>query len=74
MNPPYAELTRLSKKYSRRSDEIEDLVQDLLLEAGEAAEFDTRVPHWIGNPAEAAPAEVIAIFGTQGERIHLHGA
>ncbi|MFD6099622.1 helix-turn-helix domain-containing protein [Nocardiopsis flavescens] len=47
--------------------------QDLLLGAGEAVEFDTRVPHWIGNPAENGPAEVIAIFGTQGERIHLHG-
>ncbi|WP_017543791.1 helix-turn-helix domain-containing protein [Nocardiopsis prasina] len=47
--------------------------QDVLLHAGEAAEFDTRTPHWIGNPAERAVAEVIAIFGTQGERIHLHG-
>ncbi|MBR8742108.1 helix-turn-helix domain-containing protein [Nocardiopsis sp. MG754419] len=46
--------------------------QDLVLNAGEAAEFDTRTPHWIGNPAERSPAEVIAIFGTQGERIHLH--
>lgn len=39
---------------------------------GEAAEFDTRTPHWIGNPADDRPAEVIAIFGTQGERVHLH--
>lgn len=42
------------------------------LRAGEAAEFDTRTPHWIGNPDDDRPAEVIAIFGTQGERIHLH--
>ncbi|MFF8762897.1 helix-turn-helix domain-containing protein [Nocardiopsis dassonvillei] len=47
--------------------------QDLLLGVGEAAEFDTRIPHWIGNPAEHEPAETIAIFGTQGERVHLHG-
>ncbi|SDU62490.1 Transcriptional regulator, contains XRE-family HTH domain [Jiangella alkaliphila] len=39
---------------------------------GEAAEFDTRTPHWIGNPADDRPAEVIAIFGSQGERVHLH--
>ncbi|SEE54436.1 helix-turn-helix domain-containing protein [Jiangella alba] len=44
-----------------------------LLRAGEAAEFDTRTPHWIGNPADDGPAEIIAIFGTQGERMHLHG-
>lgn len=48
--------------------------QDVQLHAGEAAEFDTRTPHWIGNPAERAVAEVIAIFGTQGERVHLHGS
>lgn len=42
------------------------------LRAGEAAEFDTRTPHWIGNPDDDRPAEVIAVFGTQGERVHLH--
>ena len=47
--------------------------QDLSLNTGEAAEFDTRVPHWIGNPAETAAAEVIAILGPQGERVHLRG-
>lgn len=46
--------------------------QDSLVEAGEAVEFDTRTPHWIGNPAERDPAEVLAVFGTQGERVHPH--
>lgn len=46
--------------------------EDFLLKAGEAIEFDTRTPHWIGNPAEREPAEVIAVFGTQGERVRLH--
>jgi transcriptional regulator with XRE-family HTH domain len=43
---------------------------DLLLRAGEAAEFDTRVPHWFGR-AGAAPVELLSLFGPQGERIHV---
>jgi transcriptional regulator with XRE-family HTH domain len=43
---------------------------DLVLSAGEAAEFDTRVPHWFGS-ADAAPVEVLSLFGPQGERLHL---
>ena len=42
--------------------------QDLLLEAGEAAEFDTQVPHWFGS-AGKDPAEVLSIFGRPGERM-----
>lgn len=42
---------------------------DLTLSAGEAAEFDTRVPHWFGN-AGREPAEILSLFGPQGERIH----
>ena len=42
----------------------------LVLEPGEVAEFDTRTPHWIGNPGPT-PAEVLAIFGPQGERMHV---
>ncbi len=45
--------------------------QDLLLGPGEAAEFDTRVPHWIANPDAEQPAELLMLFGTQGERAHL---
>ncbi|WP_190079296.1 helix-turn-helix domain-containing protein [Streptomyces longisporoflavus] len=44
--------------------------REFRLGAGEAAEFDTRVPHWIGS-ADSQPAELLALFGTQGERAHL---
>ncbi|GAA1459958.1 XRE family transcriptional regulator [Nocardiopsis exhalans] len=43
---------------------------DLVLEAGEAAEFDTRLPHWFGSTGEG-PVEVLSLFGRQGERIHV---
>ncbi|MEU1300403.1 helix-turn-helix domain-containing protein [Streptomyces shenzhenensis] len=44
--------------------------QEFRLGAGEAAEFDTRVPHWIGS-AGSRPAELLALFGPQGERVHM---
>ena len=44
--------------------------QDLVLTPGEAAEFDTHVPHWVGN-AGADPVELLILFGLQGERAHL---
>lgn len=44
--------------------------QDLRLGPGEAAEFDTRVPHWIGSAIEQ-PAELLTLIGVQGERAHL---
>lgn len=44
--------------------------QDLVLSAGEAAEFDTRVAHWFGS-ADDAGVEVLSLFGRQGERAHL---
>ena len=47
--------------------------QDLQLGAGEAAEFDTRVPHSIGS-AGSEPAELLTLFGAQGERAHLSGS
>lgn len=43
---------------------------DLVLAPGEAAEFDTRVPHWFGA-ADAEPVEFLSLFGKQGERAHL---
>jgi quercetin dioxygenase-like cupin family protein len=43
---------------------------DLLLTPGEAAEFDTRTPHWFGS-ANGEPAEFLSIFGSQGERMHV---
>jgi transcriptional regulator with XRE-family HTH domain len=42
--------------------------RDLTLGAGEAAEFDTRVPHWFGSTGDE-PAEVLSIFGRPGERM-----
>ncbi|MBF4162836.1 helix-turn-helix domain-containing protein [Nocardioides acrostichi] len=44
--------------------------RDLTLEPGEVVEFDTRTPHWVGNPGPH-PAEVLALFGPQGERFHV---
>ncbi|MFF8602352.1 helix-turn-helix domain-containing protein [Streptomyces sp. NPDC015232] len=43
---------------------------DVELGAGEAAEFDTRVPHWFG-PAGDRPVEFLSLFGPQGERMHV---
>jgi transcriptional regulator with XRE-family HTH domain len=44
--------------------------QDLVLTPGEAAEFDTRVPHWFGSAGGEA-VEFLSLFGRQGERAHL---
>jgi transcriptional regulator with XRE-family HTH domain len=44
--------------------------QDFTLTAGEAAEFDTRIPHAVTN-AGSRPAELLNIFGPQGERVHM---
>ncbi|BFU45226.1 helix-turn-helix domain-containing protein [Krasilnikovia sp. MM14-A1004] len=46
---------------------------DLVLEAGEAAEFDTRTPHWFGATS-AGPVEYLSLIGRQGERAHLRVA
>jgi transcriptional regulator with XRE-family HTH domain len=43
---------------------------DLVLGPGEAAEFDTRLPHWFSS-ADGRPVEVLSLFGRQGERIHV---
>jgi len=43
---------------------------DLVLPPGEAAEFDTRVPHWFGS-AEGKAVEFLSIFDSQGARIHV---
>jgi transcriptional regulator with XRE-family HTH domain len=43
---------------------------DVMLVAGEVAEFDTRTPHAVANPGPD-PAEVLALYGPQGERIHV---
>ncbi len=43
---------------------------DITLPPGEAAEFDTRTPHWFGN-AGVEPVEFLTLFGRQGERMHV---
>lgn len=44
---------------------------ELIVEPGEAVEFSTLSPHWFG--VVDGPVETIAIFGPQGERVHVHG-
>ena len=43
---------------------------DLILAPGEAAEFDTRVPHVYGS-AGPEPAEILSVFGRDGDRIRV---
>lgn len=47
--------------------------RDLVLGPGEAAEFDTRVPHWFGSTGDG-PAEVLSIFGRPGERMQVRAS
>ena len=42
----------------------------ILVEAGDAAEFSTMVPHSFG--ALDGPVEILTIFDRDGERAHLH--
>ncbi|MEV7787041.1 XRE family transcriptional regulator [Streptomyces sp. NPDC088106] len=44
--------------------------RDLTLPPGEAAEFDTSVPHWLGS-ADGGAVELLILFGLQGMRAHL---
>jgi transcriptional regulator with XRE-family HTH domain len=46
---------------------------DLILGPGEVAEFDTRMPHWFGS-AGGQPAEILSLFGPQGERVHARAS
>jgi transcriptional regulator with XRE-family HTH domain len=43
---------------------------DLVLDEGEAAEFDTLNPHWFGS-AGTGDVEILSMFGKQGQRMHL---
>ncbi len=43
---------------------------DVVLRAGEAAEFGTRLPHWFGR-VDARAVEWLSLFGPQGERMHV---
>ena len=44
----------------------------ILVEAGEAADFSTMIPHAFG--ARGGPAEILCILDHDGERTHLHPA
>ncbi len=54
----------------RASLELGDRV--LVVEAGEAAEFSTMVPHRIGAVPEAGELEILSIFNREGQRAHVH--
>ncbi|MEV6756522.1 XRE family transcriptional regulator [Streptomyces sp. NPDC051214] len=47
--------------------------RDFIVGAGEAAEFECRIPHWFGAAGRGS-VEVLSLFGKQGERIHFHTA
>lgn len=46
---------------------------DLVLPAGEAAEFSTQTPHWFGR-ADEGDVEFLSLFGRQGERMHVRAS
>ncbi|MFF0466959.1 helix-turn-helix domain-containing protein [Micromonospora zamorensis] len=46
---------------------------NLVLTPGEAAEFDTRTPHWFGATS-SGPVEFLSLIGKQGERAHVRAA
>lgn len=45
--------------------------RDLTLPPGEAAEFDTASPHWLGS-ADGGAVELLILFGVHGVRAHVH--
>ncbi|MFH8617280.1 helix-turn-helix domain-containing protein [Streptomyces sp. NPDC017979] len=44
--------------------------RDLTLPSGEAAEFDTSQPHWLGS-ADGGAVELLILFSQQGVRTHV---
>ncbi|MFH8517010.1 helix-turn-helix domain-containing protein [Streptomyces gelaticus] len=44
--------------------------RDLMLSPGEAAEFDTSLPHWLGS-ADGRAVELLILFGAQGLRAQV---
>lgn len=46
--------------------------RDLVLSPGEAAEFETSLPHWLGS-ADGGAVELLVLFGLQGVRTHVRG-
>jgi transcriptional regulator with XRE-family HTH domain len=46
---------------------------DIVMRAGEVAEFDTGLPHWFG-PLGDEPVEILSIHGSQGQRMQVRAA
>lgn len=46
---------------------------DITMRPGEAAEFDTQLPHWFG-PAGNEPVEILSVHGSHGQRMHVRAA
>jgi transcriptional regulator with XRE-family HTH domain len=46
---------------------------DIKLQPGEAAEFDTSLPHWFG-PSGDEPVEILSVHGSRGQRMHVRAA
>ena len=46
--------------------------REIFVETGQAAEFTTMTPHWIG--AHDGPVELLSIFDLNGEKAHLRAA
>jgi transcriptional regulator with XRE-family HTH domain len=46
---------------------------DITMEPGEVAEFDTRLPHWFG-PADDQPIEILSLHGSHGQRMRVRAA
>ncbi len=44
----------------------------ILVQAGEAAEFSTMIPHAFG--AHGGPAEILGVYDHDGQRTHLRSA
>lgn len=47
--------------------------EDLVLRAGDVADFDTLTPHWFGSTGER-PSEILSIFERPGERMNVRTA
>ena len=46
---------------------------EFVMGAGEAAEFDCRIPHWFGAAGRGS-VEILSLFGAHGERIHVRAS
>ena len=46
--------------------------REIFVDTGQAAEFATMTPHWIG--AHGGPVELLSIFDLNGEKAHLRAA